>query len=33
MPKIFETLDKIRPAYDVAYKVFQVICKIGRAHV
>lgn len=28
MPKIFETLDKIRPAYDVAYKVFQVICKL-----
>ena len=28
MPKIFETLDKIRPAYDVVYKVFLVICKL-----
>ena len=28
MPKIFETLDKIRPAYDIAYKVFMVICKL-----
>lgn len=28
MPKIFETLDKIKPAYDVAYKVFMVICKL-----
>ncbi len=28
MPKIFNTLDKIRPAYDVAYKVFLVICKL-----
>lgn len=28
MPKIFSTLDKIRPAYDVTYKVFMVICKL-----
>ena len=28
MPKIFETLDKIKPAYDVAYKVFLLICKL-----
>lgn len=28
MPKIFDTLDKIRPAYDFIYKVFMVICKI-----
>ena len=28
MPKIFDTLDKIRPAYDFTYKVFMVICKI-----
>ena len=28
MPKFFTTLDKVKPAYDVAYKVFLVICKI-----
>lgn len=28
MPKIFQTLDKVRPAYDAAYKVFLVICKL-----
>ncbi len=28
MPKIFETLDKIRPAYDVTDKVVMFICKI-----
>ena len=28
MPKIFETLDKIRPVYDVTYKVVMVICKL-----
>lgn len=28
MPKIFDTLDRIRPVYDVAYKVIMVICKI-----
>ena len=28
MPKIFTTLDKIKPAYDVTYKVVLVICKV-----
>lgn len=28
MPKIFTTLDKIKPAYDTAYQVFLVICKL-----
>lgn len=28
MPKIFETMDKIRPAYDVVYKIVLFICKI-----
>ena len=28
MPKIFTALDKIRPAYDVTYKVTLFICKI-----
>ncbi len=28
MPKIFDTLDRVRPVYDVAYKVIMVICKI-----
>ena len=28
MPKIFTTLDKVKPAYDVTYKVVLVICKI-----
>ena len=28
MPKIFDTLDKIRPTYDFIYKVSMVICKI-----
>ena len=28
MPKIFATLDKIKPAYDVTYKVVLVICKV-----
>lgn len=28
MPKIFETLDKIKPAYDILYKVFLFLCKI-----
>lgn len=28
MPSIFTTLDKIKPAYDVTYKVFMLICKI-----
>ncbi len=28
MPKIFETLDKVKPAYDILYKVFLFICKL-----
>lgn len=28
MPAIFNTLDKIRPVYDVVYKVILFICKI-----
>ena len=28
MPKIFDTLDKIKPAYDVAYKAFLLMCKL-----
>lgn len=28
MPAIFTTLDKAKPAYDVLYKVFLIICKI-----
>lgn len=28
MPKIFDTLDRIRPVYDVTYKIIMVICKI-----
>ncbi len=28
MPGIFKTLDKIRPAYDITYKVVMVICKL-----
>lgn len=28
MPKIFEKLDKIKPAYDVTYKVVLFLCKI-----
>ena len=28
MPKFFVALDKIRPVYDVAYKVIMVICKL-----
>ena len=28
MPKIFNTLDKIRPVYDVTYKVVLIICKL-----
>lgn len=28
MPKIFTTLDKIKPAYDITYKVVLFICKI-----
>lgn len=28
MPKIFTTLDKIKPVYDVTYKVILFICKL-----
>lgn len=28
MPKIFTTLDKIKPAYDITYKIVMFICKI-----
>ena len=28
MPKFFETMDKIRPAYDVVYKIVLFICKL-----
>ena len=28
MPKIFTTLDKIKPAYDVFYKVILFLCKL-----
>lgn len=28
MSKIFDTIDNVKPAYDVAYKVVLVICKV-----
>lgn len=28
MPKFFETVDKMKPAYDIAYKVVLFICKL-----
>lgn len=28
MPKIFNTIDKIRPVYDVAYKIVLLLCKL-----
>jgi TRAP-type C4-dicarboxylate transport system permease small subunit len=28
MPRVFNTIDKIKPAYDVAYKVVLFICKM-----
>ena len=28
MPKIFTTLDKIKPVYDITYKVVLFICKL-----
>ncbi len=28
MPSIFEKIDKIKPAYDMTYKVVMVICKL-----
>lgn len=28
MPKIFTTLDKIRPAYDITFKIVMLLCKL-----
>ncbi len=28
MPKIFDTLDKIRPVYDIVFKVVMTVCKL-----
>ena len=28
MPKIFDTLDKIKPAYDMTYKIVMLLCKL-----
>lgn len=28
MPKFFDTLDRVRPVYDVVYKAIMVICKL-----
>lgn len=28
MPKVFDTLDRVRPIYDAVYKVIMVICKL-----
>ncbi len=28
MPKFFVTLDKVKPAYDITYKVVMIICKV-----
>ncbi|HIW20444.1 MAG TPA: TRAP transporter small permease [Candidatus Dorea intestinavium] len=28
MPKFFSTLDKVKPAYDIAYKIVLFICKL-----
>ena len=28
MPAIFEKIDKIKPAYDMTYKAFMVLCKL-----
>lgn len=28
MPEIFNTIDKIKPAYDITYKIVMFICKI-----
>ena len=33
MPKIFTTLDKIKPAYDITYKVVLFICKLLIADI
>ena len=28
MPAIFEKIDKIKPAYDIAYKAVLLVCKL-----
>ena len=28
MPKIFTALDKVRPAYDMTYKIVMILCKL-----
>lgn len=28
MPKFFEAVDKIRPAYDITYKIVLILCKL-----
>jgi TRAP-type C4-dicarboxylate transport system permease small subunit len=28
MPKVFQTLDKVKPVYDWTYRIFLVICKV-----
>ena len=28
MPKFFQTVDKIKPAYDITYKIVLFICKL-----
>lgn len=28
MPKIFQTLDKVKPVYDAAYKFVLFVCKL-----
>lgn len=28
MPGIFQTIDKLKPAYDITYKIVLVICKL-----
>ena len=28
MPKFFQTIDKIKPAYDITYKIVLFICKL-----
>ena len=28
MPAIFEKIDKIKPAYDITYKVVLFVCKL-----
>jgi TRAP-type transport system small permease protein len=28
MPKVFQTLDKFKPVYDIAYRVIMTLCKL-----